>query len=189
MEPGTAWTDGPLAGAVTFGGLGWLACAQPKIAAAGSADLSVALWVKRTQHQPGYHALVTRQIGTSNLDHFFVGFRGDQILLVSHVWGGKFVYPAPPVGRWFHLAMVHGHGEVVLFIDGSPVARGPSTEAMPADDDAAITVGGGVNGPDPEEATQRFAGAIDELAIYRRALAGDDVKLLAAGARPPLARN
>jgi hypothetical protein len=185
-DPRTGWTDGLLGNAMTFGGLGWLSCGQPRFAAAGSTDLSVALWVKRTERQPGYHALVTRQTGDSNLDHFFVGLRGDSILLVSHVWGGKLYYPAPPVGRWFHLAMVHGHGEVVLFVDGVPVARQPSSDAVPEDGDTAITVGGGVNGPDPQIATQRFIGAIDELAVYRRALASDEVKSLAEGIRPAL---
>jgi RNA polymerase sigma-70 factor (ECF subfamily) len=184
----TGWTVGPLGSARTFGGLGWLACDHPRFANATSTDLTVALWVKRTERQPGYHALVTRQTGDSNLDHFFVGMRGDLILLVSHVWGGKLFHPAPPVGRWFHLAMVHGHGEVVLFVDGIPVARRPSTEAVPAEGDTAITVGGGVNGPDPTIATQRFIGAIDELAVYRRALSDGEVKMLAEGARPALSR-
>ena len=188
MDPGTGWTEGPMGGAMSLGGLGWLACPQPRFGASSSADLTVALWVKRTQQQPGYHALVTRQTGGSNLDHFFVGLRGDSILLVSHVWGGKLYHPAPPPGRWFHLAMVHGHGEVVLYLDGVPVARQPASEAIPAEGDTAVTVGGGVNGPDPQIATQRFIGAVDELAIYRRALGPGEVKALADGVRPTLAR-
>jgi RNA polymerase sigma-70 factor (ECF subfamily) len=183
-DPRAGWTDGPVGTARTFGGLGWLACNQPRFATAASSDLTVSLWVKRTEHQPGYHALVTRQAGDSNLDHFFVGFRGDLILLVSHLWGGKLFHPAPPVGRWFHLAMVHGHGEVVLFIDGVPVARQPARDARPPEGDTAITIAGGVNGPDPTVATQRFIGALDELAIYQRALSDDEVRDLAEGVTP-----
>jgi len=164
---------------VAFGGLGWLACAQPRFAGRSN-DLTVALWVKRAASQPGYHALVTRQVGDGALDHFFVGFRRDLIFLGSHVWGGKLGYPAPPLGRWFHLAMVHAAGQVTLFVDGAPVIRQPAEQAAPVVSDNPLTVGGGINGPDQEAATQRFAGVVDELLVYDRALADGEVRALAS---------
>jgi hypothetical protein len=183
MSPRSSWSDGPLGGALTFGGLGWLNCPQPQIAA-GTSNLTVALWVKRTEHQPGYHVLVTRQIGDSNLDYFYVGFRGDDILLASHAWGGKLAYRAPPVGRWFHLGMVHARGEVVLFLDGVAVMRRPATDEQSMTGDTALTVGGGVNGADKTDARQRFIGAVDELAVFDRALSAAEMTALAAGTQP-----
>src|SRR6185436_20140869 len=76
------WTDGPLDGALNLSGLGWLSCAQPRFAGASS-DLSIAVWVKQTATPRGYHAIVTRQVGDTQLDHFFLGFRGDLIFFVS----------------------------------------------------------------------------------------------------------
>jgi hypothetical protein len=72
----------------------------------------------------------------------------------------------------------------VLFIDGVPVARQPARDARPPEGDTAITIAGGVNGPDPTVATQRFIGALDELAIYQRALSDDEVRYLAEGVTP-----
>jgi RNA polymerase sigma factor (sigma-70 family) len=187
MNPTSSWTDGPLGGGLSFDGRGWLACPHPRFAPGATADLTVAVWVKRMDTPPGYHAVVTRQEGERNLDHFFVGFRGDLILAVSHVWGGKLFHPAPPIGRWFHLAVVHGHGEVVLFVDGVAVARQPATTARPGDSDTAITVAGGINGPDTALARQRFIGAVDELLVYQRALSPAEIAALAGGVQPPAA--
>jgi len=183
MSPGSAWTDGPLGGALELDGLGWLSCPHPRFTAT-TAGLSVAVWVKRTASPRGYHAIVTRQVRDTNLDHFFLGFQGDQIFFVSHLWGGKIFHPAPPLDRWFHLTVVHGNRQAVLFVDGEEVARAPAYDDRPGSTDTAITIGGGVNGADPSHATQRLVGAIDELAIYQRQLSVDEVKKLAAGVAP-----
>ena len=182
MSP-TSWTDGPLGGALAFGGFGWLSCAEPRFAS-GTADLSISVWVKRTQSVGGYHAIATRQVRDTNLDHFFLGFRGDLIFFVSHLWGGKIQHPAPPLDRWFHLAVVHGNGAVTMFVDGVEVARAPTYDDHPAATQTAITVGGGANGPDPGLVKQRLVGAVDELAIYGRQLSPAEVTTLAAGTQP-----
>jgi hypothetical protein len=179
-DPATRWTDGPGRGAVSLDGQGWLSCPGPRFAPDPAATLTVALWVKRIAPAPGYHAVVTRQLGRGRLDHFFVGFRGDSILIDSHVWTAKLHHPAPPLDRWFHLAMVHGHGELVLYLDGLAVARQPSHVGRPIEGDAAITVGAGVNGPDREVGTQRFTGAVADLFVYQRALSPAEIAALAA---------
>jgi hypothetical protein len=188
MNPLSDWTPGKLGGGIHLGGVGWLTCAHPRLALAGPEDLSVAVWVKRDQPQGGYHAIVNRQIARSALDHFFVGLRGDLILVTGHLWSGKLYAPAPPVGQWFHLAMVQGNGQLRLFVDGVPVARQPSRALRSAPGDSPITIGGASNGADPDGVRQRFIGAVDELAIYRRALSDAEVAALADGARPAPAR-
>jgi RNA polymerase sigma-70 factor (ECF subfamily) len=182
MSP-ASWIQGPRVGALQFGGLGWLSCAQPRFAG-DSADLSVSVWVKRTQSPRGYHAIVTRQVRDTNLDHFFLGFRGDLIFFVSHLWGGKIHHPAPPLDHWFHLAVVHGNRAAVMFVDGVEVARAPTYDDRPARTETPLTMGGGANGPDPDLVKQRLVGAVDELAIYDRQLSPDEVKRLASGAQP-----
>jgi len=183
MSP-TSWTDGPLGGALSFGGFGWLSCAQPRFATSAPAELSISVWVKRTQSVRGYHAIATRQVRDTNLDHFFLGFRGDLLFFVSHLWGGKIQHPAPPLDRWFHLAVVHGSGAAVMFVDGVEVARAPTYDDRPAVTETAITVGGGANGPDPGLVKQRLVGVVEELAIYGRQLSPAEVKTLAAGTQP-----
>jgi hypothetical protein len=43
-----------------------------------------------------------------------------------------------------------------------------------------------VNGPDPAAVRELFQGALDELVIYDRALAPDEIRALASGAQPRL---
>ena len=109
--------------------------------------------------------------------------------MASHVWNGPLRHPLPPAGdRWVHVAAVHRDGQVTLFIDGVAVASRRSYRGRRVDASSPILIGAGVNGPDSAVTTQRFAGAIDELAVYDRPLGADEIAALAAGEQPPLSR-
>jgi RNA polymerase sigma-70 factor (ECF subfamily) len=184
-EDGTEWSQGRRGGAIAIIGKGWLECPHPRFGRAP--DLTVAAWVLRTRAQKGMRALVTRQLGATNRDHFFFGFIDDDLTISSHVWNGPLRYPVPAaVGRWVHVAAVHRDGLVKLFVDGTQVAERNSYRGRSVDTDAPLLIGAGANGPDPAVTTQRFAGALDELLVYRRALADEEIAALADGARPGL---
>jgi RNA polymerase sigma-70 factor (ECF subfamily) len=185
--PQVEWTAGRFGGAINLTGHGWLECPDPRFG--GSPDLTVAAWVKRPRAQRGMRVIATRQLGSGARDHFFFGLRGGELSVASHVWNGPLRHPLPPAGeRWVHVAAVHRDGQVTLFIDGAPVASRRSYGGRTVEASSPILIGAGANGPDPAVTTQHFAGAIDELAIYDRPLAADEVAALAAGQQPPLSR-
>jgi RNA polymerase sigma-70 factor (ECF subfamily) len=187
IDPTLDWVDGHAGGAINLGGKGWLECAGPRFGR--SPDLTVAAWVRRTQPQRGTRVLVTRQLGSARRDHFFFGFVHDELAIASHVWNGTLRSPLPAAnGGWVHVAAVHRDGTVKLFVDGKKVAERRSYAGRVVDAAAPLMIGAGVNGPDAAVTTQHFAGMIDELLVYGRPLADDEIAALAAGAQPPLSR-
>jgi hypothetical protein len=62
------------------------------------------------------------------------------------------------------------------------VARAAGQRASVSGGDNPLVIGGSFNGG--ADANQRFQGAIDELVLYQRALAADEIAALAAGAQP-----
>ncbi len=93
----------------------------------------------------------------------------------GHRWTSKASVPLD--GRWHHVALTYTFGKpesIKGFIDGRPTGGswelgGPTTKRPIVDDDD-LWIGSSMSG----RAT--FVGAIDEVAIYRRALTADDVK-------------
>lgn len=75
--------------------------------------------------------------------------------------------------NWHHVVAIKSNQKVTLYLDGNEVAH---SDAEMADydlgSDAPLRLGDGVNGP--------FAGAIQKLRIYHRALALADIATLAA---------
>ena len=92
-------------------------------------------------------------------------------------WAGASVNPQLlPNHRWTHLAMtVDGKGMVAVLVDGRLVATGPGRFAIASQ--TSLKFGG--SGP-----YRPFAGYLDDIRIYDRVLAEDDVKALIHAAPP-----
>ncbi|HWT92082.1 MAG TPA: LamG-like jellyroll fold domain-containing protein, partial [Solirubrobacteraceae bacterium] len=75
---------------------------------------------------------------------------------------------ALPVGQWSHLAVTSDGQTARIFVDGQPVATGPSTTLM--ETAGPLRIGG--NGVWTEE---DFRGRIDEVRVYDRALTADQI--------------
>jgi hypothetical protein len=86
--------------------------------------------------------------------------------------------PIPPgdVDTWHHLVGVHDAGAYRLYRDGELVVEHPDT-VVPTQIDAAWAVGGRSATTPPSE-ERFFAGLIDEVRIYGRALSRDEVRAL-----------
>ena len=88
--------------------------------------------------------------------------------------GGNSIYsPASYAdGKWHHAAMTKSATEIVLYVDGKEVVRGPDTSVFGASDAFGIALGC----LDNERALARmFLGAIDDLQIYYRALSAGEI--------------
>jgi hypothetical protein len=130
---------------------------------------------------------VARQLGAGREDYFLLALNGDTLEAQSNLWESATKRRVNrPSGAWFHVAVVQkADGRRTLYLDGVPIGR--SNKSRPAalgGGTSRLTIGGAVNGPDPGVADERFSGALDELAIYARALDESEVRALAGRAQP-----
>lgn len=185
VDPRAAWGAGVHGGAITLG-RGWLECPQPVVAATARTAISVALWVKPAAFAWGHTAMVTRQLGDGPADYFFFGTLGRRLKLRSSLWAKDYSAPRPlPLDRWVHVAFTHDNdGFTRLYQDGVEVSQGPTTSRRRATITAPLSVGVSVNGPGQSDPGQPFTGLIDDLALWDRALAPEEIAALARGARP-----
>jgi RNA polymerase sigma-70 factor (ECF subfamily) len=185
MDPRSAWGAGVYGGAIALG-RGWLECPQPAVAATARTPMSVALWVKPGAFVWGHTAMVTRQLGDGPADYFFLGTLGRRLKVRSSLWAKDFSGPRPlPFDRWVHVAFTHdSDGVTRLYQDGVEISRGRTTSRRTATITAPLSVGVSNNGPGQSEPGQAFTGLIDDLALWDRALAPEEIAALAHGARP-----
>ncbi len=139
--------------------------------------LGISLWVRPTS-LPGPHSVLLDKAGEYQL-----ALRNDGVLLVTLTPGSGGAVTldtgqALPVGLQSHVALSYdGHaGGVRVFVDGALVLDAPFApvlgDALPSA--GTLRAGRGVTGAD-------FAGRIDEVAIWDRALRDDEIALLYGG--------
>jgi len=85
--------------------------------------------------------------------------------------------PTPLTAGWHHLAGVRDTmaNRFELYVDGTMVASKSSGLVVGAIDSTVNTVIGTVS---PSSVTENFAGLIDEVEIFNRALSGDEINLI-----------
>jgi RNA polymerase sigma-70 factor (ECF subfamily) len=188
MRPATDWTDGPLGGAITFGGDGWLECPHPEALARVQDSMTISLWIKRTGHRNHVRALVTRQFDGTDRDRFHFGFSDDALVLRSRVQGKSTYTPFPAIrGHWLHVAATRNpQGITRLYIDGEEVRSKFSDQLGLGGGSEPLIIGGGNNSADPGLVKEHLEGVMDELIIYDRALESEEIAALAAGTQPEM---
>ena len=152
---------------------GWLSCPQPRLAASAG-EITVAAWVKKGQGRQSATALVAGTSGATGAPSFSFGFEGGR-LQARGTDGALVSAPLPAYQRWIHVAFRQRGPEARLFIDGVEIARGP---ALLAGGGAGLTVGAAVF-ERPPQIRQRLDAAIDDLALYDRALTDPELAALA----------
>ena len=190
LDRSAAWTEGWHATGIQFGGRGWLECPQTAALDQASDEITVALWVKRSGPVARVRALVTRQLGHGSKDAFHLGFRDDSLILQSSLWPVTLATPYPAVHddrdlRWHHLAATRGADRRArLYVDGQLVASKKTGPGGAATDAGPLIIGGGSNGPNADQVTERFEGFIDEVLVFARALGAAEIAALAGGSQP-----
>ena len=190
-DGGWAWTEGPLGGAIELTGQGWLECPRVEGLAALSSELTIAMWMKRTGTKAHVRALVSRQYGKEGSDHFHLGFRDETLWLRSLVKGtaagGR---PKVQRGRWYHVAgTIERNGVARVYLDGEEVGRKlAASRPHLGGGSNPMLIGAGYNGPDTR-ISERLQGVIDELVMYERALAPEEIRALARRFQPTINRE
>jgi len=151
-----------------------------------SNEVTVAAWVKKPAPSRDLHTLVSRQKGSDNQDSFLMGFGKNNLVFSSNVWGVRVLYPFPFGDRWVHVAGSRSaDGTARLFINGEEVAHAMSRKmASIGGGNNGLFFGAGLNVPDPSRPTEILEGAMDEMAVYDRALSKDEIAALASGVQP-----
>jgi RNA polymerase sigma-70 factor (ECF subfamily) len=183
-EKGTArtWIAGPRGGAADLRAVGWLECPLPPTSSDAPVAMTVAAWVKM-RHLPGiYTAIATRQIESSYKDLFFFGVVGGKLRASSHAWGGIAEWETPlERGRWYHTAFTHGlDGVTIVYVDGVEVARAIGPHRPLGRVTAPLTIGAGQFARQPNLVRQRLPAVVDEVRIYDRVLAPEELQQLAS---------
>jgi hypothetical protein len=176
--------------ALELDGRTYLSCVRPEPLAHLRTELTVSLWMRPLPGTPGRQVLIARQMGSSQQQYFVISLIDGSIELVSHAWQSATRRPLPPAVRpWRHVAAIHkDDGRTALFVDGVLIGRSNRSRRVHLGGGSSrLTVGGTVEGPDPGQASALFAGAIDEVRIYDRALRISELRALAAEP-PPAAR-
>jgi hypothetical protein len=182
LDPSTAWVPGYLGGALDVAGKGWASVgATPALNTLVDA-FTFSAWIDRTADG----TIVSRRyVGANGFVYrlFVAGGRLGLQINSSSGANANLAGSAVPAGGWVHVAARYDSREAVLFLSGAAVARAPYSVSLPseasplelgADQDATLV-----------SADQRFAGKLDELAIYNRALSDAEVAALAGGNLPP----
>jgi hypothetical protein len=82
----------------------------------------------------------------------------------------------PPTEEWYHIAGVYDGESFMIYLNGELHAENKDSFAFVSDNQLPLQVGRGVN-----RAQYTFAGMIDEVLVYNRALPQDEIKEVMEG--------
>jgi len=154
-------------------------------------DLSVSIWVKLPTGQSQQPQAVLVGKGERSWSLGLAGSSPDELRFMVAVDASSEaeVVVKPPAlddGRWHHLVAVKDGAALRLYVDGEELGSAANAAAQLVLDDAPIGVGGRVvpAGENQISADRRIVAHLDDLRLYDRPLAADEVKALMTQAGP-----
>ena len=184
LDPTLAWATGRLGGALDMGGTGYAQILDSPSINGITDQVTLSAWVYfdgviTAANQ--YGTAISRQIGTTNEQYYHLSLQqpGNPTLFI----GMSASIPAarPTTSHqvaqrvWTHLAGTYDGNLATLYVSGVEVGSVAISGTFPSDTTPVIVGGNGNAG----SVTERFPGRIDEVALYNRALASDEIALLA----------
>lgn len=177
---GAALAPGVRGGALVFNGSNVVECGEVPLAPAGA----IMFWLNPAPGEQGGEIVTIRDGFKATQRRCTIGFRGDTSRkLFVNLSDGKnarmLYFGNYPPEVWQHIAVVYGDGQLRLYENGiplgaAPMGFAPETGGLPlrlGDKDWGGKIRGGAHG-------RHYAGKLDELRIYNRALAGDEIRAL-----------
>ena len=178
---GVEWTQGRHTGGVDLGGFGWLECPSEAVARLGGA-LTVAAWIKRTGEREHVRSLVTWHYGDGSLDYFQFGFRHEQLFVRTRLEHPGVLAPAGPArGSWAHVALaLSADGTAQFFLDGARIHTAfVGHRSRLGSGSHPMLIGALGNRLNPARSHEVVEAVVDEVALYDRALADEEIAALA----------
>ncbi len=140
---------------------------------ANNAAQSISLWYKGAPNG-GNQNMVAMSNGSNSAIQ--LGFRGSSLIAWS--WGGGTLISTTAINdsNWHHAVYTYDGTTDKIYVDGALQASGTSTHQT-----ASVTAAylGTYNG-----SAELFAGSLDDVRVYNRAISAAEVAILAAGSSP-----
>lgn len=176
------WRAGKHGGALAFDGAGqWIRVPRSTGLDAVTTALTMAAWVQRTASPVGWSNVMSRQWQSSGSEQYLLGFNdGLPTLIVASNQNGTFscaAASAPALGTWAHVAGTWDGSTGRLYVDGQEVCNFARAVTL-VPDVTPLVLGGNANIAD-DAAQELFAGLLDEMVMYQRALTPAEVAALA----------
>jgi hypothetical protein len=175
LNTASAWTAGRTGGALKCDGSGG-ALVNDSVSLDGiTTGVTISAWVNRLGASTGFTAILSREIGTTITEYYYLGLSGDKAEFYSS--SGGLSTTTIPIGIWTHMAVTDDGNTVRLYVNGSQVTSRNASDVFKADT-SKLTICGNQN--DTSGAiTQRWNGLVDDLQLYNRVLAATEIANLA----------
>lgn len=177
LSAGVTWISGAAGNAVSLTGASHIACAVRTGLPANNANQTISWWMNVATNPAGVQtAFDLHNDATSSSVQG--GFRGGNVCIWNHGGGVLAQAPPPPAGAWHHYTYTFDGTTHRLYVDG--LEAGNSTAAPQTAPVTSMVFGRWNGGP-----AEYFAGALDDVRIYTRALPAAEVQIHYQAARPP----
>jgi hypothetical protein len=188
LDPGVAWVpEGPAGGALSPQGKGYVNVAPSASIDSITNQVTVAAFVYLDGTINDHATAISRQMeaGWGQLYHLSLDAEQKPALFITNPQTLVYLLSPSPVPQqtWLHLAGTWDGEQARLYVDGTEVANAPISGPYGAETNPVILSGNG-NGPG-KGVSECMPGRLDEVMLYRRALAPADIKKLASGALLP----
>jgi hypothetical protein len=172
----SAWTTGHAGGALKCDGSGGALVNDSASLDGITTGVTLSAWVNRLSATTSYAAVLSRAIGTTNGNHYFLGLSGDNVGFYGSA-SGVFSNTVLPLGIWTHLAVTSDGSTARIYVNGTQVTSRTSTAVFKADTSKLVICG---NQNDASGSIQeRWNGLVDDLQLYSRALTATEIAGLA----------
>jgi hypothetical protein len=175
LTSGTSYTTGVVGRAFLFDGVSGSVTAGTLGFPTGAANRTMELWVRVDRSTPEQQPFVGYGSFGSHGTTYQLGQLGGGSGGFFSQWGEALVTPPLAVGRWTHVAVTSVSQVTTVYVDGVLQAAGylPLSTSM----GSSFVIG---RLPLSSGQLSRLQGAIDEVAVYDRALSAADIAALAA---------
>jgi hypothetical protein len=167
------WVDGQFVRAMEFDGATYVEVAdKPNSGFDGVPGLTIELWVKMSEHQDNGIVVKLTTAGQPWPCSYNLETWSDQLAYFDiSADVGSYATANYPLDKWFHLAGVFdaNAGEDRIYVNGELKNSNPRPEKIVPDGDLPVYIG--CVTPDQ----YFFKGALDDLAIYNRALTQEEI--------------
>jgi hypothetical protein len=172
----SAWTTGHTGGALRCDGSGGALVDDSAILDGITTGFTISAWVYRAAATTGFSVVLSRQIGTTSGEHYWLGLSGDNVGISSSATP-MISTTAVPIGTWTHLAATHDGSTARIYVNGTQVFSRSSFAVFRADT-SKLTICGNQNDASGS-IIERWNGLIDDLQLYNRALTATEISGLA----------
>ena len=182
------WDSGKFDGALRFGGEGSDAYVTVESTDALNVnECTFMAWIN-ADHWDGTRQIVGKSVhgGCAGRTQYGLFSEGGTFKLRFETEGGRadIATDLPPTNEWINIAFTNDGNKAIIYLDGESIAEGDVPGVLSANDDPWRI------GQDCERLNYVFAGLIDDVRLWNRALSGEEIAMALLGPTPvdPLAK-